>query len=90
MDVHDFCGWAMSQKLPVHSFKWVGNTSHFSKSFIIDYNEESDEGCFIKNYKKLWKIVWPLQWLTIFTPKSGKWKTCSKLAWYEHMNMLYT
>ena len=43
----------MSQKLPVHSFKWVGNTSHFNKSFIIDYNEESDEGCFIKEYKML-------------------------------------
>ena len=52
---------------------------------MIDYNEESDEGCFIKKYKMLWKIAWPLQWFTIFTPKSGngkKWKTSSKLAWY--------
>ena len=38
----------MSQKLPVNSFKWIKNTSHFNEDFIKDYNEESDEGYFLE------------------------------------------
>ena len=38
----------MSQKLPVWGFKWVENTSQFSKDFIENYNEDSDEGYFLE------------------------------------------
>ena len=30
--------WAMSKKLPVDFFKWVENTSQFSKGFIENYS----------------------------------------------------
>ena len=42
----------MSQKLPVGGFKLVENTSQFSKDFIENYNEDSDELMFkiLKNY----------------------------------------
>ena len=32
--IHNLYGWAMSQKLPLCSFKWVENTSQFNKDFI--------------------------------------------------------
>ena len=47
-DVNTLCGWAMSQKLPVNDFKWVGDISGFNESFIKSYNEENNEGYFLK------------------------------------------
>ena len=38
----------MSQKLPIHNFEWIKNTSQFNKDFIKNYNEESNEGYFIE------------------------------------------
>ena len=38
----------MSQKLPVNGFKWVKNLSQFNKSFIRNYNENSDIGYFLE------------------------------------------
>ena len=38
----------MSQRLPVDGFKWVENTSQFSKNFIENYNEDKDEGYFLE------------------------------------------
>ena len=38
----------MRQKLPVDGFKWVENTSKFSKDFIENYNEDSNEGYFLE------------------------------------------
>ena len=38
----------MSQKFPVNHFEWIEDTSQFNKDFIKDYNEESDEGCFME------------------------------------------
>ena len=39
---------AMSQKLPVNNFEWIKDTVQFNKDFIKSYNEESDEGYFLK------------------------------------------
>ena len=47
-DVNNLYGWAMSQKLPVNNFKWIKDTSQFNEDFIKNYNEESDEGYFLK------------------------------------------
>ena len=33
-------------EVAVDGFKWIGNTSQFSKDFIENYNEDSDEGYF--------------------------------------------
>ena len=44
LDAKDLYGWAMSQKLPVNSFKWVNDLSRFNEDFIKNYNENSDTG----------------------------------------------
>ena len=38
----------MSQTLPVNNFDWIKDTSQFNEDFIKNYNEESDEGCFLR------------------------------------------
>ena len=38
----------MSQKLPVNGFEWVENTSQFKKTFVKNYNEDSDGGCLLE------------------------------------------
>ena len=38
----------MSQKLPVSKFEWIEDTFQFNEVFIKNYNEESDEGFFLK------------------------------------------
>ena len=52
--------WAMLPKLLVNNFDWIENTSQFNEDFIKDYNEESNEGYFLrwmfnilKNYMNL-------------------------------------
>ena len=47
-DVNNLYGWAMSQKLPVINFQWIEDTFQFNEGFIKNYNEESDEECFLK------------------------------------------
>ena len=37
-NIRNLYGWAMSKKLPVDFFKWVENTSQFSKGFIENYS----------------------------------------------------
>ena len=47
----------MSQKLPMDSFKWTKDLSKFNESFIKNYDNNSDKGCFleldVKYQKKL-------------------------------------
>ena len=43
-DVNNLYGQAMSQRLPVNNF----DTSKFDDDFIKNYNEESDNGYFLK------------------------------------------
>ena len=38
----------MSQKIPLNDFKWVEETSRFTKGFIKNYNDDSNEGYFLK------------------------------------------
>ena len=47
-DVNNLRGWVMSQKLPLDGFKWVENTSRFSKDFIEHHSEDSDTAYFIE------------------------------------------
>ena len=39
---------AMSQKIPLNDFKWVEETSRFTKGFIKNYNDDSNERHFLK------------------------------------------
>ena len=38
----------MSQKLPVNGFKWENDVSRVNEDFIKNYDENSDEGYFLK------------------------------------------
>ena len=59
-DVNNLYDWVMSQKVPVNSFEWIKDTSQFNGDFIKNYNEESDEGCFlevdVQYFEKLHKL----------------------------------
>ena len=46
--MNNLYGWTISLKLPLGAFKWVENTPQSSKDFIENYNEDSDEGYFLK------------------------------------------
>ena len=45
--LNTLCGWAMSQKLPVHNFGWIKDTCQFNEDFIKKYKKENDEGYFL-------------------------------------------
>ena len=38
----------MSHKLLANNFEWIKDTYQFNEDFIKDYNEEGDEGFFLK------------------------------------------
>ena len=38
----------MSQKLLANNFEKIENTSQFNEPFIKNYNEKSDERCFLE------------------------------------------
>ena len=44
LDTNNFYGWAMSQKLPVDSFKWKKNMLKFNEEFMKNYDEDGDKG----------------------------------------------
>ena len=46
----------MSKKLSVNGLKWVEVISQFNKDFLKSYNEESDEGYFLKFMFNILKI----------------------------------
>ena len=50
LDANNLCGWAMSQKLPVSSFKWKKNLSKFVEDFIKNNDEYSNKGYFLRIY----------------------------------------
>ena len=47
-DVNNSYGCTMSQILPVNNFAWFKDTSQFNEDFIKNYNEEINEGYFLK------------------------------------------
>ena len=43
LDANNLYGWAMSQKLPANSFKWVNDVSEINEEFIKNYDKNSDK-----------------------------------------------
>ena len=57
LDANNLYGWAMSQKLPVNSFKWVKILPKFDEHFIKNYDENNNKGYFLYidvEYPKKW------------------------------------
>ena len=48
LDANNLYGWAVSQKLPVDSLKWVETLSKFNEKFIKSYNETVIRDIFLK------------------------------------------
>ena len=48
LDANSLYGWAMSQNLPVDSFKWVKDLSQFNEDFIQNYDKNSNKGYFLE------------------------------------------
>ena len=48
LDANNLYGWAMSQKLPSNSFRWVEDLSQFNEDFIKKYDENSYIGYFLE------------------------------------------
>ena len=44
LDASNLYEWAMSQNVPVTSFKWKKNVSKFEEDFIKNYDEDSNKG----------------------------------------------
>ena len=73
-DVNNLHGWAMPQKLHVNDLKifeeWVEDISGFNEDFIKRYNDESDEGYFLKVDVQYHKSLHLSQLLTVFAWKN--------------------
>ena len=79
VDANNVCGYAMSKKLPVDGFKWVGNLSIFTEDFIKNYDEESDIGyLFVVDVEYL-KTLHMLHCDLPFLPERLKINKCEKL-----------
>ena len=76
------------QKLPVNNFEWIEDTSSFNEDFMKSYNEESDEGYFIKIH-----IQYPEKLLQLhdlpFLPERMKLENVEKLVTNLHDKTVY-
>ena len=79
LDANNLYGWAMSQKLPVHGFKWKRNMLKFDEDFIKNYDEESDEGYILEVDAEYPKNLHDLHSDLPFLPERMKINKCSKL-----------
>ena len=80
LDANNLYGWAMSQKLPIDSFKWVKDLSKFNECFIQNNNENSNKRYFLEVDVKYPKTLLNLQKDLPFLPKRKKNKKCKKLV----------
>ena len=69
----------MSQMLPVNGFKEVEYTSQFTKDFLKNYNEDSDEGCFFEVDVQYLENLHNLFNYLVFLPERMKLKMPKKL-----------
>ena len=78
LDANNLYGWAISQKLPVNGFIWVGK-SRFNERFIKNYNENSDIGYFLEVDIDYPKELFNLHKDLPFLPERKKVNKCEKL-----------
>ena len=70
----------MSQKLPVNSFEWIKDSSQFNEEFTKTYNQESDEGYFLKVEIQYMETLHELHSDLPFLPERMKIKKVEKLV----------
>ena len=67
LDANNLYGWAMSKKLPVNGFKWLGN-NEINEEFIKNYDEKYDKGYIlevdVRYPKRLHKLYSDLPFLS--------------------------
>ena len=80
LDANNLYGWAMSQKLPVNSFKWKQNMLKFNEEFIRNYDEDSDKGYILEVYVEYPKDLHDLHDDLSYLPEKMKINKCNKLA----------
>ena len=80
LDANNLYGWAMSQKLPVNSFKWVNDVSEINEEFIKNYDENNDKGYIHEVDVKYPKKLHDLHIDLLFLPKRMKIDKCKKLV----------
>ena len=78
LDANNLYGWAMSQKLPVNSFKWVNNK--INEEFINNYDENSDKGYILEVDVKCPRKLHDIHSNLPFLPKRMKIDKCKKLV----------
>ena len=80
LDANNLYGWAMSQKLPVNSFKWINDVTETDEEFIKNYNEDSDKGYILEVDVKYSRKLHDLHSDLPFLPKRMKIDKCKKLV----------
>ena len=80
LDANNLCGYPMCKKLPVSDFKWVDDLSIFTKDFIKNYNENSDEGYLFEVDVEYPKNIHKLHSDLPFLPERMKINNGSKLV----------
>ena len=83
LDGNNLYGWAMPQKLPVNSFKWLNN--EINEKFIKNYGKNSDKGYILEVDIKYPKKLHDLHSDSPFLPKRMKIDKCKKLLRKLHM-----
>ena len=91
-DYNNLYGKAMSLKLPVDGFEWVGQLSVIDEDFIKNYDEDSDVGYFIKADIEYPKELQSLHSDLPFLPERMNVNGCKKLicSFYDKKTMLIT
>ena len=80
LDANNLYGWAVSEKFPVNSFKWVEELSKFNGSFIKGYDESTDRRYFIEVDVEHPQKLFNLHRFLPFLPERKKIKKFNKLV----------
>ena len=80
LDANNLYGWAMSQKLPVNSFKWINDVTEIDEEFIKNYDEDSGKEYVLEVEVKCPKKLHDVHSDLPFLPKRMKIDKCKKLV----------
>ena len=89
LDANNLYGWAMSQKFPVNGFEWVEDLSQFKEDFIKNYDENRDNGYFLKVDVEYFKNLFNLHRDLPFLLERKKIGKCNKLICGFHYKKSY-